>query len=462
MTTSQRRRSRITGTLAAVAMAAALTPLVPAEADGGLGPAPGADRADSVRAEVRGGRVRNVLLFVGDGMGDSEITLARNYQHGAGGRLTLDRLPLTGSLTTHSVVKGDPGHPEYVTDSAAGATAWAIGAKTYNGAIGVDAHGTPRPTLLELAKRRGFRTGSVTTSELQDATPAAISAHVLDRSCMGPETMRQCAPNARENGGPGSIAEQQVALRADVMMGGGAKYFDQRIAAGRFAGRTVRQQAVDTGFQVVERADQLPTLRGDQPVLGLFAAEGLDSVWTGPQARAGGTPPTRCAENTGRDARQPRLAQMTRAAIDLLDRRSRGHDRGFFLQVEGAQIDWGAHDGLPCEQIGETVQFDEAVAVGMEFARRHGDTLVIVTADHAQSTQIIPNGVPSPGMTATLVTNEGGHMTVNYATAMPGEAQEHTGAQVRVAGYGPQAANIVGLNDNTDLFHILTRAMGVH
>ncbi|SHG38790.1 alkaline phosphatase [Streptoalloteichus hindustanus] len=460
----QKRRSRTSALLAVAALAAALSPTIPAVADDtaeGFALAPNADRTHHVRSAVRGGKARNVLLFVGDGMGDSEITLARNYELGAAGRLNLDRLPLTGAYTTYSVAKGDPGRVEYVTDSAAAATGYAIGAKTYNGAVGVDAHGRERPTILELAKRRGYRTGNVTTAELQDATPAALSAHVLDRTCRGPQDMKECAPNDKRNGGAGSIAEQQVALRADVLMGGGGKYFDQQVAAGQFAGRTVRQQAVDSGFQVITSADQMRALDRERPVLGVFAAEGLDSTWTGPPAKAGGTPPSRCAENPARRKDQPTLADMTRASIDLLERRSRGHDRGFFLQVEGAQIDWGAHDGLPCEQIGETVQFDRAVAVGMEFARRRPDTLVIVTADHAQTTQIIPNGQKSPGMTATLITNEGGHMTVNYATGLPGELQEHTGTQVRIAGYGPQAANVVGVTDQTDLFRTLSRAMGV-
>ncbi|MER6989057.1 alkaline phosphatase [Saccharopolyspora hirsuta] len=452
----KRANERSVALVALATAAVALSPVVPSDGSGSAA-ASGLPVAEAVRT----GAVRNVLLFIGDGMGDSEITLARNYDRGAAGRLTLDRLPVSGSYTTYSVGRGAPDQVEYVTDSAAAATGWATGSKTYNGAIGVDARGRPLPTVLELAQQGGYRTGNVTTAEVFDATPAAISAHVLERDCAGPDDMQPCAPNAVENGGPGSIVEQQVALRPDVLMGGGAEAFAQRVRAGEFAGRTVRQQAEDSGFQVLDRADQLDGLSGDRPVLGLFADGGLAPIWTGPVARRGGTEPTRCAPNAERPADEPRLAEMTRAAVDLLDRKSAGQQRGFFLQVESAGIDNAAHDAEPCAQIGETLQFDEAVAAGLEFAEHNPGTLVIVTADHAQATQIVPNGVPTPGQTATLITNEGSHITVNYATAMPGESQEHSGSQVPIAGQGPHAADVDGVTDQTDLFRTLTGAMGL-
>src|SRR5262249_45432198 len=162
----------------------------------GNAPAPRADDADrteAVRQAVVGGTARNILLFIGDGMGDSEITLARNYALGAAGPLAPDTLPLTGAYTTYSVDERDPSLPNYVPDSAATGTAWATGHKTSNGRIATSA-GDDRdlPTILEIAQQRGYRTGDVTTAELTDATPAVLAAHVANRSCQGPEDMAAC------------------------------------------------------------------------------------------------------------------------------------------------------------------------------------------------------------------------------------------------------------------------------
>ncbi|MEV6228698.1 alkaline phosphatase [Saccharopolyspora shandongensis] len=418
------------------------------------------DRTPAVRQAVKDGPARNVILFIGDGMGDSEITAARNYEHGAAGRLALDELPLTGSYTTYSVQKGDPGTPNYVPDSAATGSAWATGSKTYNGAISVDAHGNPLPTLLENAKRAGLRTGNVTTAELQDATPAVLGSHVVDRDCKGPQSMQKCPANAKENGGAGSIAEQLVQTAPDVLLGGGKKYFDQTVQAGEFKGRTVLDQAKQAGYDLVTDRAGLQAARADRPLLGLFAGGNMEVQWTGPGAKVGGTDPTRCEANPKLPAAAPKLAEMTGKAIELLDQQQ-GRGKGFFLQVEGASIDKQDHAANPCGQIGETVGLDEAVKVATDYAKSHPETLVLISADHGHTSQIIPNDAKSPGQTATLITNEGVPMTMNYATNTPGESQEHTGTQVRVAGMGPGAANIVGLTDQTDIFRTISRALGL-
>ncbi len=157
-------------------------------------------------------------------MGDSEITAARNYAEGAGGFFKgIDALPLTGQYT-HYALNKKTGKPDYVTDSAASATAWSTGVKTYNGALGVDIHEKDHPTILEMAKAAGLATGNVSTAELQDATPAALVAHVTSRKCYGPSaTSEKCPDNALEKGGRGSITEQLLNARADVTLGGGAK-----------------------------------------------------------------------------------------------------------------------------------------------------------------------------------------------------------------------------------------------
>ncbi|MGW4397952.1 alkaline phosphatase [Amycolatopsis nivea] len=416
------------------------------------------DRTQEVRQAIQGGHARNVILFIGDGMGQSEITSARNYERGAAGRLAMDEFPLTGDYTTYAVEKGNPAKPDYVTDSAASGTGWATGTKTYNGAISVDAYGNPVPTLLELAKRSGLRTGDVTTAEVQDATPAVLGAHVVDRDCKGPqETSKKCAQNAKENGGAGSISEQLVQTRPDVLLGGGAKYFDQKATAGQFKDKPVLEQAKAAGYTVVNTADDLAKARPGKPLLGLFAPGNMPVNWAGPKAVQGGTAPTRCTANPALPKTQPKLAAQTQKALQLLeDRRS---NKGFFLQVEGASIDKQDHAADPCGQIGETIDFDAAVAAGLAYARSHTDTLVVVTADHGHTSQIVSNDAKTPGQTATLITNEGANMTLNYGTALPGSSMEHTGTQVRIAAYGPQAANVVGLTNQTDLFGTVKRAL---
>ncbi|MGW6969270.1 alkaline phosphatase [Streptomyces zaomyceticus] len=411
-------------------------------------------RAEEALALASTGRPRNVILFVGDGLGEDEITIARNYLRGADGRLVLDRFLFTGTVTNYSVVPGDPTRHNYVTDSAAAATAWATGVKTYNGAIGVDAHGAPVPTLVELAGQRGMATGLVTTEEVCDPTPAAMAAHVADRSGRGPDTMERCRAQATENGGPGSIVEQLVRTRPDVLLGGGERYFRQTVRAGEFQGRTVLDQAAAAGYRLVTTAAGLAAADADGPLLGLFGDGALARAWVGPKARTDRGPAAVCRVNPDLPADQPTLARMTAKALDILDERAAG--RGFLLQVEAGLIDTASHDGDPCGMISEVAAFDEALAVGLQWAEEHGETLVLVTADHGHSAQIVPVDVESPGATTMLLAHDGEPMLINYATNLPGEILVHTGAQVRVAAHGPSAAAVLGLGDQTDLFRLIT------
>jgi alkaline phosphatase len=195
--------------------------------------APSQPETATLQRRIRGGRAKNIILFIGDGMGDSEITAARNYHVGAGGRLALDTLPFTGTVTTFALQEGDPSKPDYVTDSAAGGTAWATGKKTSNGRISTSAKtDQPLKTILELAKELGYRTGNVSTAELTDATPAVLGAHVNSRRCQGPADMKDCDKYRKGAGGPGSIAEQLVDHKIDVLLGGGKQRFDQVIDGG--------------------------------------------------------------------------------------------------------------------------------------------------------------------------------------------------------------------------------------
>lgn len=421
------------------------------------------DTTPALRAALVDGPARNVILFIGDGMGDSEITVARNYAVGAGNSFRgIDALPITGQYTHYALDKAT-GKPDYVTDSAASGTAWSTGVKTYNGAVGVDIRAVAQPNLIEMAKTAGLATGDVSTAEIQDATPAVLLAHVTDRGCYAPKvTAEKCAGNALENGGEGSISEQVLATRADVVLGGGAASFEEVANAGEWQGKTLRDQAIARGFTIVDNLEGLEavtTADDAKPLLGLFAPGNMPTRWVGPIATYHGNidrAPVTCEPNADRVATIPTLAQMTDKAIKLLS----ANPKGFFLQVEGASIDKQDHAANACGQIGETADLDEAVQVALAFARQKGDTLVIVTADHSHSSQIVEPGTKAPGLAIALATKDGAVMDVSYGNS-EGKSQGHTGAQLRVAAFGPYAANFAGLTDQSDMFFTIRDALGL-
>ena len=248
-------------------------------------------------------------------------------------------------------------------------------------------------------------------------------------------------------------------------------------------------QAKERGYQIVRTATELAGVSKvdkDAPVLGLFADGNMPVRWAGPAAARQGylQPAVRCTDNPERGAEVPKLADMTTKTIDLLAANQQGKDKGFFLQVEGASIDKRDHAADPCGQIGETVDFDGAVQRALDFAREDGNTLVIATADHGHTSQIVENvteedlrgiadeskspiekvrDIVYPGLTRVLTTADDTAMTVSYgsSTDVNVEDQPHTGTQVRVAAYGPRAADVVALTDQTDLFVTMTDALGI-
>jgi alkaline phosphatase len=437
-----------------------------APADGDLSVNGGAqrnsgDKTADLRASIVDGPAKNVILLIGDGMGDSEITIARNYAYGAAGELPgIDALPLTGQYTTYSLHnEGDEkGLPDYVPDSAATGSAWSTGTKTYDGAISVDIDGTPQQTLIEIAKANGLKTGNVSTAEIQDATPAVEVAHVDARKCYGPDSA-VCGDDALINGGLGSISEQLLDTRADLTLGGGSASFEQTAKAGQWNGQTLFSQATDRGYQVVGDVDGLKGLSvadQNQPVLGLFTPGNFPTRYAPTTATVGGgdEAPVTCQPNPARLDTGLSLASLTEKSIGLLNT----GDEGFFLQVEGASIDKQDHAADACGQIGETIDLDEAVQKALEFARADGNTLVIVTADHAHSSQIVDDAPPATLSTA-LTTADGSTMKVAYGTAEAGGSQQHTGTQLRIAAFGPGAAQVVGLTDQTDNFFTMANAL---
>jgi alkaline phosphatase len=412
-------------------------------------------------------RIRNVILLIGDGMGDSEITIARNYAVGAAGHLVMDALPFTGQMTTFSLLEDNPSLPDYVPDSAATGTAWATGLKTSNGRISTTAGSDlDLTTILEQAEASGFVTGNVSTARLTDATPAVLMSHVNDRGCEGPDNMANCPQDLISAGGQGSIAEQSITKGIDVLLGGAADKYGQTITDGPNAGKTVAQAAVDAGYSVIGDETALEAATPASPLLGLFAEGHMDLEWTGALATPyPGSGPQQCSVNPDRSTTQPDVDEMTAKALELLEQeRWMSHAKGFFLQVEGASIDKQDHAANPCGQIGETVAFDRAVGVALSYAAHHPETLVIVTADHAHTSQIIPPQTAedhSPGLSSTLITADGAQMVVNYATNLEGRSQQHTGTQLRVAAWGPGAIGVTGLIDQTELFEIMRHQLGI-
>ena len=274
-------------------------------------------------------RPRNVILLIADGFGPASATLGRELK---GAPLSFEP-HVRGLVATAST-------DSRVTDSAAAATAYACGARSYNGAIAVLPDGSPCRTVLETAEARGLATGLVATSKITHATPAAFAAHVPQRS--------------QED----EIAVQMAASGVDVLLGGGRALF-----VDRDDGRDLASELAAAGYAVALDRDGFDALDA-APAVALLAPRPL-------------------AHEVDRDpAEQPSLAEMTATALDLLAGSRDGGENGFFLMVEGSRIDHAAHRNDAVGHAHDILAFDAASEVALDFARRDGNTLVVVTADH--------------------------------------------------------------------------------
>jgi alkaline phosphatase len=356
----------------------------------------------------------------------------------------------------------------------------ATGIVTSAGRIGTTA-GTDEDvvSIMELAAAAGLRTGIVTTASVTDATPAAFVAHVNWRLCEGPRGMVasnaanrtfaiDCAADLKANGGKGSIAEQIAASRLDVVLGGGMGQFAQ-IAEGETT-RTVADLAVANGFTLARTAGELAALPRTGRVLGLFSPSTMPVKWRGVgdakaehvqrvDGRVVLPEPFTCEPNP-EFAPMPTLVDMTRAALDRLD------GRGFMLMIESASIDKQSHFRRPCGQIGELGQLDDTVRVVLDYARSHPETLVLVTADHSQAAQLLPErsvlaNAASPGYFARLRTPEGALMGVGYSTNDSTVQEDHTGGDVPLLASGPGAQAIRSTIRQREIFGLLTRHLGL-
>ncbi|MDQ1279371.1 MAG: alkaline phosphatase [Thermoproteota archaeon] len=298
------------------------------------------------------GKIKNVIVMVPDGCGSAQITMARWYKNES---LALDEM-LCGMVRTYCA-------NSIITDSAPAASAFATGYKTDDGYISVlpdsttipgvqpvspDLYFKPVATVLEGAKLEGKAVGLVATSIVQHATPAAYSAHLEDRRNYN------------------VLAEQQVYLGMDVVFGGGRNYLLPTAEGGlRTDGENLVTVLQSKGYQVIGGRDELLNIDSDtvRKVWGLFAGDAMahdfDRILSAHQ-------------------NEPSLAEMTSKAIEILSE----NKNGFFLFVEGSQVDQSDHSNDPVGVISDFLAFDDAVQVALDFAKCKGHTLVLAFPDH--------------------------------------------------------------------------------
>jgi len=264
----------------------------------------------------------NIILMIGDGMGLSELSSSFYYGKGESNFIRFKEIGLINTSSADSKI----------TDSAAGATAFACDTKTYNGAIGLDVDSVFIPTIVELLAKINYNSALVATSSITHATPAAFYAHVKNRNMQN------------------EIAEQMVNSDVDYFAAGGLKYFQNRKD-----GKDLMKVLSDSGFVVNDTLIQ--NYNADKKYAYLLADDGMPPILKG---------------------RGDFLPEYTQHALDYLSE----SEKPFFMMVEGSQIDWGGHDNNAEYLISEMLDFDKSVGVALDFAEKDGNTLVVVLADH--------------------------------------------------------------------------------
>ncbi|WP_317933093.1 alkaline phosphatase [Halioxenophilus sp. WMMB6] len=280
---------------------------------------------------------KNIIMVIGDGMGPVYTSGYRYYADDPATPVVettiFDEL-LVGLASTYPAPESG-----VVTDSAAGATALSSGVKSYNGAIGVDVNRKPLPTVLELAKQRGMKTGIAVTSQINHATPAAYMAHNESRNNYN--EIADSYFDDRLNGH----------FKADVMLGGGWAYFIR-------PGRNLVAEFQEAGFQYVDSMAALTSAPVGKPLLGLFADKGLPWALDYPDHQ--------------------RLPLLAKTAVKHLQ-----GDQGFFLLIEASQVDWGGHANDVAAAMGEMDDMAITLEWLKQFVDADGETLLVVTADHS-------------------------------------------------------------------------------
>lgn len=328
----------------------------------------------SYDAKFKSNKPTNVILMIGDGMGVAQIYAGMTANHG---NLFLNNFKHTGFLLTYS-------SEDYITDSAAGGTAIACGIKTYNAAIGVGNNKKPVKSILEKAVDKKLGTGLVSTSAITHATPASFIAHQPHR-------------NMYEE-----IAADFLKTDIDVFIGGGYNHFTKRKD-----GRNLVSELEKKGYTVLQDINLIKNFKFGK-LAGLTALEHNERV----------------------AVRKNMLQTATQTALNLLSQKK----KGFFLMVEGSQIDWGGHANDITYIVEEMLDFDKTIGLVLEYASKNKNTLVIVTADHE---------------TGGLTLNKGdikvGSMKAKFTTG------SHTGVMVPIFAFGPGAEQFTGVMENTDI-----------
>jgi len=285
-------------------------------------------------------RVRNVIFFIGDGMGLECVDIARIVLVGKDGYLDFEKAPYVGIAKTYA-------ENTLVTDSAAAGTALATGFKTNNAWLSITPDGKAVKTLLEAAKELGKATGLITTVTITHATPAAFSAHTTSRDEL-------------------PVADQYAEFKtADIYMGGGLSYFLPKsdLKSKRKDDRNLIEEFKKAGYEFVSTPEELERAFAENgKLLGLFDYEYLPYYM----------------DREFLKVKVPSLADMTRKALEILSR----NENGFFVMIEGGKIDWANHGHDPANAIWEVYEFNEAIKVALEFLEENPDTLIVITADH--------------------------------------------------------------------------------
>jgi alkaline phosphatase len=317
---------------------------------------------------------KNIIFLIGDGMGVSQVFSGLTANHG---QLFLDNFKHVGFSKTQSA-------DDFITDSAAGGTALSAGVKTYNGAIGVDTEKKPVKTILEKAEEKGLATGLVSTSSITHATPASFIAHQENR-------------NMYEE-----IAADFLKTDIDVFIGGGRDHFTKRKD-----GRNLVEELKEKGYDYETDMAKIKDIKS-----GKLAALTAD-IHNGRVAERGDMLPV-----------------STETAINILS----NNKKGFFLMVEGSQIDWGGHAGSTIYIVEDMLDFDRTIGKALDFAAKNRETLVVITADHETGGFAIAGGDMNTGMVKGAFTSSG-----------------HSAVMVPVFAYGPGAEEFGGIMENTDV-----------
>lgn len=334
-------------------------------------------------------RPRNIIVMIGDGMGLTQISAGLYSNEN---RLNLERCTATGLITTHSA-------RHLITDSAAGATAFACGCKTYNGAIARDQFKKPCQSLIDLADSARLATGVVVTCSITHATPAAFFSEAARRDQYE------------------IIAEGFVAHPPDLLVGGGMAHFNRR----KSDQRNLIDEAQKTGVTVFDSL---------QP---FHSAENMPAKSPFWHFTADYEP---VSVLDGRDY----LPRVMDWAPQFLQQKSQY--QSFFLLVEGSQIDWACHANDGRRAVAEMLDFDQAVGRALDFAEKDGHTLVIVTADHETGAMAIQDGSTVDSLELAFM------------------SKGHSASMVPVFAFGPGAELFTGVYDNTDIFRRIRHAMG--